>query len=109
MAVSRFKREHNGVVYIGSEDRQRKVVGSITRGKKKWTLMGFPKINRTIGSYKHGDEVQITIWNVGGKTTERDRVRYAVNWDTVEIFFPPDIWHELVKEYYDHINAEGVA
>lgn len=109
--VKRFKRQHNGVEYLGVEDRLRTVVGSITKGDKKWTLTGFPKINKTNGSYKHGDEIQITIWNKAGTTYEKDRVRYELDgrpklhaWDTVEIFFSPEVWHELIKEYYRYIN-----
>ena len=102
--VKRFTRKHNDVRYFGTEDRQNKVTGSITKGDKKWTLTGFPKINRTYGSYKHGNEVQIIIWNRAGTTFEKDRVPYAKNWDTVEIFFSPELWLELVREYFKYIK-----
>jgi len=99
MSVTRFTRDHNGVHYAGVESRDEMVVGSITKGDKKWTLKGFPKINRTIGSYKHGDEVQITIWNKAGTSSEKKRVIYADKWDTVEVFFSLEVWHNLIREY----------
>lgn len=104
MTVKTFELEHHGVIYQGSRDNDRLVVGSITKGNKKWTLSGYPKINRTKGSYKHGDEVQITIWNKAGNTTEKDRVVYATDWDTVELFFPPDVWKELFEVYNKYIE-----
>lgn len=104
MTVKRFQKEHNGVTYIGVRDDDRTVTGSITNGDKKWTLKGFPKINRTEGSYKHGREIQITLWNKAGTTIEQDRVEYAKGrWDTLEIFFPPEVLHDLFYEYFSHI------
>lgn len=97
--VKPFKKEHNGVTYNGVRDDEALVEGSITRGNKKWILRGHPKINRIDGSYKWGDQVQITIWNTAGSTTEQDRVGYATSWDTVEIFFPPELWKQLFDEY----------
>lgn len=114
MSVTRYGREHNGVDFAGVEDRQRTVVGSITMGNKKWTLTGFPKIQTMKGSYKHGDEIQIAIWNKLGTTFEKDRVRFEPNgdpkvhkWDTVEVFFKADVWHDLIREYikfYKEVN-----
>ena len=107
----RFKREHNGVIYHGVLDNQRYVTGSITMGNKKLTLTGHPKINKTEGSYKHGEEVQITIWNKAGTTYEKNRVRYESNglpkvhkYDTVEIFFDPEVWQDLIAEYVFYMN-----
>ena len=106
MSATSFKKEHAGVTYIGARDDTNKVVGSITKGGVKWTLAGFPKINRTIGSYKHGDEVQITIWAKIGSTTEKPRVQFEPDgapkvhkWDTVEIFFTEEVWNELLRVY----------
>lgn len=97
--VKTFTKDHNGVNYFGVRDDVRLVTGSITKDGKKWILSGHPKINRTKGSYKFGDEIQITIWNSAGTTIEKPRVSYATNWDTIEIYFPPDLWKELVETY----------
>lgn len=111
MTVKPFERPHNGVKYIGVEDRDRTVIGSITMGSKKLTLTGYPKINRTQGSYKHGDEIQITVWNKAGTTFEKPRVQFEQDgtpkkhkWETVEIFFPPEVWHDLIRQYYNQLK-----
>jgi hypothetical protein len=109
--LSRFKRTHNGVTYVGVRDDVNKVTGSITKGDKKWTIAGYPKINRTLGSYKHGDEVQITIWNKAGTTHEKDRVRFELDgslkkhsWDTVEVFFAPGQLEEMMYEFNKYME-----
>ena len=102
--VKRFTRSHNGVSYHGVEDRQNTVEGSITKGNKKWVLRGFPKINRITNSYKYGHQVQITIWNKAGSSFEKDRVPYATEWDTIEVFFTPEQWLDLIREYFRYIR-----
>jgi hypothetical protein len=106
-----FKHEHAGVTYRGSRDDEAIVTGSVTMGDKKWTLKGHPKINSTLGSYKHGDEIQIVVWNTNGTTFEKPRVQFNQDgtrkvhaWDTLEIFFPPEVWHSLVKKYIEAIK-----
>lgn len=110
-----FRKEHAGVTYLGSRDDESIVTGSITNGDKKWTIKGHPKINKTEGSYKHGGEVQITIWNKLGATFEKPRVQYNQDgspkvhlWETVEIFFPPQVWHSLIREYLREVNKKNV-
>jgi hypothetical protein len=95
---------HNGVGYTGVEDKTAIVTGSVVKGKRKWLLKGHPVINRTAGSYKHGDEVQIVVWNKPGSTIEKARVLNA-RWDRLEIFFPVELWDEMIKEYVLHNNA----
>lgn len=116
MTAKKFRREHNGVVYLGSRDDEAIATGSVTMGDKKWTLKGHPKINKTKGSYKHGDEVQIVLWNTKGTTFEKDRVRFNQDgspkehaWDTLEVFFPPEVWHELIKEYIKVLQEENLT
>lgn len=112
MPARQFRFTHNDVTYIGSRDDEAFVVGSITMGEKKWTLKGHPKINKPVAKWlKHGDEVQITIWNVKGTTYEKPRVRFNPDgtpkehkWDTVEIFFTPEVWNDLMREYYKAIK-----
>lgn len=109
--AEKFNKKHAGVTYIGSRDDEAIVTGSITMGDNKWTLKGHPKINKTEGSYKHGDEIQITVWNKAGTTFEKPRVQFNQDgskkvhaWDTVEIFFPPEVWHSLIREYIKAIK-----
>lgn len=98
--MKKYRRQHNGVTYTIVEDKDSQAVGSVTLGNKKWTLKGTPVIEVTKGSYKHGDEVQIIIWNKAGSTTERARVKYAEDWDRCEIFFPKEVWQAMIKELY---------
>ena len=106
MPAKKFTSHHNGVIYIGSKDDTAIVTGSVTKGDKKWTLKGHPVINKTEGSYKHGNEVQIILWNKANSTYEQPRVKYAEKWDRLEIFFPPEVWHDLIKQYYQAIKKD---
>lgn len=105
-SVKRFTREHNGVNYYGVEDRERMVTGIITKGDKKWELRGYPKINKTKGSYKYDKEIQITIWNKAGSTKEKKQTKYAKNWDTVEVFLKPKHFWQLMVGFFKYFKEE---
>jgi hypothetical protein len=105
MSVRRFFRLRKGVKYYGVQDTEARVRGVITNGDRKWELTGVPKINTPRAEWlKHGNEVQITIWAKIGSTIEKPRTNYATQWDTVEVFFTPEVWHELVTEYYKYMR-----
>lgn len=106
MAVKREERGHNGVTYKMIVDHDRTAIGSITYGEKKYELKGKPEIKRTLGSYKHGDEIQVAIFAKAGTTIERPRVQFEPNgdpkkhpYDRIEIFFNIDLFEDLVREY----------
>lgn len=88
---------HRGVKYSTIE-LQKKVDGFLANGETKYVLKGKPAIEEITGSYKYGDQVQITVYGKKGTTLKTERINNS-KYDRIEIFIPKEDWMEMMKEW----------
>jgi hypothetical protein len=96
--------KHNGVTYRKIES-SKLVEGALTFGREKLVLLGRPAIETMDGSYKFGDQVQVTLFNRAGTLRRRPRVEYAGKYERIEIFFDKDEFTQLCKAYLNGHNT----
>jgi hypothetical protein len=100
--------KHNGVTYRKIES-SKPVEGALTFGREKLVLLGRPAIETMDGSYKFGDQVQVTLFNRAGTLRRRPRVEYAGKYERIEIFFDKDEFTEMCKSYlYGHTRSKKI-
>jgi hypothetical protein len=55
-------------------------------------------------SYKYGDQIQFTVYNVSGSTIKAERVPYARKYDRMEIFMNKEDFVSMCKQALEQMK-----
>jgi len=100
------KNSHNGVDYIKIESSN-DIEGALGIGTEKFVIKGIPAIELMKNSYAYGDEVQVTVYTKAGLGVKTERVKYAKEYDRIEMFFKKTEFLGMCKRYIELIELEG--
>ena len=96
--VEVYKKFKNGVEYTNY--RATKTARALCCvGDNRIVIIGKPKITKTKGSIKFGEEIQFSL--TCKKGFSKIESRNPSEWDTIEINLPKELGLELIKKVYE--------
>jgi hypothetical protein len=100
--IETVTHNHNGVTYKKVQST-RTFDSALAFGDSKYVLTGFPAIEIMEGSYKFGNQVQLTVYNKSNSVKKSPRTTYAGNYDRLEIFIDKQEFIEMCRKFLETI------